>query len=91
MDDLTNDQSRFLFYTNQDGTINIDVVIQNESVWLTQQTIATLFGVGRPAITKYLKNIIDSGELQQDSVCSILEPTEICDNNDRLTEQKDET
>lgn len=49
--------------------------LQNESIWLTQQKIADLFGVQRPAITKHLKNIFESGELNEGVVCSILEHT----------------
>jgi len=44
-------------------------------IWLTQKAISELYGVQRPAITKHLKNIFDSGELQEDSVSSILEHT----------------
>ena len=47
----------------------------NESVWLTQPQIAMLFGVQRPAITKHLRNIFKSGELEESSVSSILEHT----------------
>jgi hypothetical protein len=49
--------------------------LQNETIWLTQQKIAELFGVNRPAITKHLKNIFETGELQENSVSSILEHT----------------
>ena len=44
-------------------------------MWLTQQQIADLFGTKRPAITKHLNNIFNSGELDKDSVSSILEHT----------------
>ena len=47
--------------------------IQEDTVWLTQQQIADLFGTKRPAITKHLKNIYLSGELEESSTCSILE------------------
>lgn len=49
--------------------------MRDETVWLTQDKIALLFGVQRPAITKHLKNIFESGELQENSVSSILEHT----------------
>jgi len=51
------------------------VLLHDESIWLTQEKIASLFGVQRPAITKHLKNIFDSGELTERSVSSILELT----------------
>ncbi len=51
----------------------MEVRIENETVWLTQAQIAELFGVKQPAISKHLKNIYDSGELNEDSTYSILE------------------
>lgn len=56
-------------------TMKLDVRVQQETVWLTQQQIAQLFGVKQPAISKHLKNIFDSGELDENSVHSILEYT----------------
>jgi hypothetical protein len=58
-----------------DDTIHLEVRMANESVWLTQPQIALLFGVQRPAITKHLRNIFKSGELEESSVSSILEHT----------------
>lgn len=71
-----NDQkSSFLLYTAKDGKINIEVFLKDETVWLTQKSIAELFGVKVPAINKHLKNIFESGELEEKSVISILETT----------------
>jgi len=72
---LPSNQSNFILYTGNDGEVNIEVVLQDEMIWLTQKAISELYGVQRPAITKHLKNIFDSGELQEDSVSSILEHT----------------
>ncbi len=58
-----------------DSTIKLEVRLENETVWLTQQQIADLFGVKQPAISKHLKNIFESGELIEASVHSILEYT----------------
>ena len=55
--------------------VHLEVRMANESVWLTQPQIALLFGVQRPAITKHLRNIFKSGELDEFSVSSILEHT----------------
>ena len=66
---------KFILYTAPSGEIRVDVLLQNESVWLSQKAIAELFGVQRPAITKHLGNIFDSGELEENSVSSILEHT----------------
>lgn len=62
-----------IFSYNNQPQLRIEVRIEDESVWLTQAKIAELFGVKRPAITKHLKNIFISGELDEDSTCSILE------------------
>jgi len=74
-DEITKQQSDFILYTSNEGKVNIDVFIQDETIWLTQKAISELYGVQRPAITKHLKNIFDFGELQEDSVSSILEHT----------------
>lgn len=58
-----------------DDTMKLEVRLGDETVWLTQQQIADLFGTKRPAITKHLSNIFKSGELEEDSVRSILEHT----------------
>ena len=73
--DIAKQQSDFILYTSNEGKVNIDVFLQDETIWLTQKAISELYGVQRPAITKHLKNIFDSGELQEDSVSSILEHT----------------
>ncbi len=67
--------SEFLLYSTPDGAVKIEIYFQNETVWLTQEKIAVLFDVQRPAITKHLKNIFESGELLENSVSSILEHT----------------
>ena len=54
-------------------TVRLDVRLENETVWLTQEQIANLFGTKRPAITKHLSNIYKSGEFEREGTCSILE------------------
>lgn len=75
MTQLPQKQPNFLLYTGADGKVYFEVFILNETIWLTQEMMATLFGVQRPAITKHLKNIFESGELNENSVSSILEHT----------------
>lgn len=65
----------FLLYTTPNGKVKVEIFLRNETVWLTQDKLAQLFGVQRPAITKHLKNIFESGELQEELVSSILEHT----------------
>jgi hypothetical protein len=61
----------FILYTTSNGDVKLNVLLQDESVWLTQKAIAELFGVQRPAITKHLLNIFESEELEENSVSSI--------------------
>lgn len=65
----------FILYTTSNGDVKLNVLLQNESAWLTQKAISELFGVQRPAITKHLLNIFESSELEENSVSSILEHT----------------
>ena len=58
-----------------DASVKLEVRLEDETVWLTQQQIADLFGVKQPAISKHLKNIFESEELYEASVHSILEYT----------------
>jgi hypothetical protein len=67
--------NEIVFYSAPDGDKKVEVVFQDENFWLTQKAIAELFDVQRPAITKHLKNIFESGELEENSVSSILEHT----------------
>ena len=67
------EENKIVIYQTEDGQTQIDVRLENDTVWLTQKQIAELFGTKRPAITKHLKNIYASEELEEDSTCSILE------------------
>lgn len=68
-------QTSFVLYTSDDNTIKVGVIIQGETIWLTQKQMAALFGVQVPAINKHLNNIFSSGELEEEAVISILETT----------------
>lgn len=72
---LQDQATEFLLYTAPNGAVKVEVLLSNESIWVTQDRIAELFGVQRPAITKHLKNIFESKELDEEVVCSILERT----------------
>lgn len=71
----TDDSQIVLYQTDESVRIEVKLDATHETVWLTQQQIADLFGTKRPAITKHLGNIFKSGELNQNSVRSILEHT----------------
>lgn len=68
MDKTINNQ--VILYKNR-----LEVRLEKDTVWLTQEQIASLFGTKRPAVTKHLRNIFVDGELREVSVCSILERT----------------
>ncbi|MEK7592246.1 MAG: virulence RhuM family protein [Patescibacteria group bacterium] len=70
-----NSFTEFLLYTTPNGKVKVEIFLRDENIWLTQDKIALLFGVQRPAITKHLKNIFESGELNENSASSILEHT----------------
>ncbi|UGS24175.1 virulence RhuM family protein [Flavobacterium channae] len=72
---IRNSTAEFLIFTSQTGENTLEVRVENETVWLSQKLIAELFGIQRPAVTKHLKNIFESGELKEKSVSSILEHT----------------
>ena len=72
---LQDETTEFLLYTAPNGAIKVEVLLNGETLWLTQKRMAELFGVGVPAISKHLKNIFDSGELVEEVVISILETT----------------
>jgi len=67
--------SNFVIFQTDTGKVNVDVFFQNETLWLTQKSLAELFEVKVPAISKHLKNIFETHELREDAVVSILETT----------------
>ena len=64
-----------LYQPNETISIEVKLDVEYDTVWLTQQQIADLFGVKQPAISKHLNNIFREGELDKNSVHSILEYT----------------
>src|SRR5665647_1884354 len=68
-------ENQIILYNNAEGKVTIKVTYLNDTFWLPQKAIAELFGVEVPAISKHLKNIFTSGELDENSVISILETT----------------
>lgn len=60
----------FILYKTANEKVKVEIFIQNETVWLTQQKIADLFGIDRTVITKHLKNIFSEGELVKEATCA---------------------
>ena len=63
-------QAPILFYQTSDSNINVEVTFLDENFWLTQKAIAQLYNVDRTVVTKHLKNIFDTNELMENSVCA---------------------
>ena len=70
-----NKEIQFLMYSTPQGDVNVEAVVRDETLWLTQKAMAQLFGVQVPAINKHLKNIFAEGELHEEMVISKMEIT----------------
>ena len=68
-------EGQVTLYRSADGAVQVQCLVRDETLWLTQKAIAELFGVQVPAISKHLKNIFESGELDENRAVSILETT----------------
>jgi len=70
MDDksLSPNQSDFLLYTSENGEIRVDVLLQDETVWLTQKGMQELFGKAKSTISEHISNVFKEGELNENSV-----------------------
>ena len=73
---LTHYETReILFYKTDNGEVRVEILLYQENLWLTQAKMAELFEVQKAAISKHLKNIFESGELQEKAVVSKMETT----------------
>lgn len=70
---LIGDEKNIIFYTDDEGNTNIEVILQNEDIWLNAKAVADLFQVNDKAIYKHINNIYEQGELERISTFSILE------------------
>ena len=66
---------QFLMYSTPESEVSVNAIIKDETIWLTQKSMADLFGVGIPAISKHLKNIFEESELIEEVVVSKMEIT----------------
>jgi hypothetical protein len=62
--------NEILLYSTPNGKVKVEIYLQNETIWLTQQKIAELFGVDRTVVTKHLANIYTEGELSKEATCA---------------------
>ena len=70
---IIGNEKNILFYNDEDGNTKVEVLLEDEDVWLNTEALATLFSVKRPAITKHINNIYNDGELEENSTCSKME------------------
>ena len=66
----TKGYNEILLYTTPNGNVKVEIYLQNENIWLTQQKIADLFGVDRTVVTKHLVNIYGENELNKEATCA---------------------
>jgi len=66
---MENNQSAFILFKTEDDKISVDVRFEDETVWLSQEQMATLFGKSSSTITEHIQNIFKEGELIEELVC----------------------
>ena len=66
-------EKNILFYNDEEGNTKVEVLLENEDVWLNTEALAALFNVKRPAITKHINNIYEDEELEERRTCSKME------------------
>ena len=71
--DSTENRGEIIIYRAEDNTVQLDVRMEQETVWLTQKQIADLFGVKKAAISKHITNIFNQGELSPEATVSKME------------------
>ena len=70
---LIGNEKNILFYNDEEGNTKVEVLLENEDVWLNTEALAALFNVKRPAITKHINNIYEDEELEERITCSKME------------------
>ena len=69
-DKLIGNENNIVFYTDDEDNVNIEVVLQNENVWLNIESLAKLFKIDRTGITRHINNIYKDEELEEDATCA---------------------
>ncbi len=62
-----NQPNNFLLYTSEQGEVKVDVLLKDETIWLTINQMVELFGIDKSGISRHIKNIYETGELQPDT------------------------
>ncbi len=74
---LPDTQNKIILYTAADGRVTVDVFFANDTFWLTQRTMAELFGITIPSVSRHLKNIYESQELSSEATVSKIETVQM--------------
>ena len=69
-DKLIGDENNIVFYTDKDDNVNVEVILQNENVWLNIESLTKLFKIDRTGITRHINNIYKDEELEENSTCA---------------------
>ena len=69
-DKLIGNENNIIFYTDKEDNVNVEVILQNENVWLNIESLTKLFKIDRTGITRHINNIYNDEELEEDSTCA---------------------
>ena len=69
-DKIIGDEKNILFYNDEEGNTKVEVLLENEDVWLNTEALATLFNIDRSGIVRHIKNIYNDDELSENSTCA---------------------
>ena len=69
-DKLIGNENNILFYNDEEGNIEVEVILKNEDVWLNTEALATLFNIDRSGIARHIRNIYNDNELEESSTCA---------------------
>lgn len=69
-DKLIGNEKNILFYNDEDGNIKVEVLLENEDVWLNTEALSTLFNIDRSGIVRHINNIYKDEELSENSTCA---------------------
>ncbi len=72
---MSKENNQLIFYSTPKGNVKVEVIFEGETFWITQKAMSSLFAVAVPAISKHLKNIFETKELDENSVVSKMETT----------------
>ena len=73
--DMEDKHDEIVIYQSEDGLIKVDVLFENETVWLTMDQMCLLFGKAKSTISEHIKHVFEEGELEQNSVVRFFRTT----------------